>query len=262
MRARLVLLISVTLALILATAFVPRIPQDPAYHHFADQRTFFGIPHFFDVVSNIPFFFVGLWGLSITARRVHDAERWAYLTLFAGVLLTCFGSAYYHWDPNNQTLVWDRLPMTIAFMALLSAIISERIDRGLGVRLLVPLVLLGFASVIYWNRTELAGAGDLRPYVLVQFGTLLLLILVLLLFPPRFTGTRYLIYAFGLYVLAKIFEQLDTPIYHALRILSGHTLKHLAAAAAITCIVIALRRRTPIALRQRTGNVVTAADAR
>ncbi len=246
MRPRLTILISVTLALILATAFVPRIPQDPTYHNFADQRSFFGIPHFFDVISNIPFFFVGLWGLLITARRIHDAERWAYFTFLVGVLLTCFGSAYYHWEPNNQTLAWDRLPMTIAFMGLLSAIISERIDRGLGLRLLTPLVLLGLASVVYWNRTELAGAGDLRPYVLVQFGTPLLIILVLLLFPPRYTGTRYLIYAFGLYVLAKIFEQLDAPIYHALGILSGHTLQHLAAAAAIACIVVTVKRRTPI----------------
>lgn len=134
--------------------------------------------------------------------------------------------------------------MTIAFLGLLSAIISERIDRGLGLRLLGPLVLLGLASVIYWNRTELAGAGDLRPYVLVQFGTLLLT-LVLLLFPPRFTGTRYLIYAFGFYVLAKVFEQLDVPIYNTLRILSGHTLKHLAAATAIAWIVIAVNHRKP-----------------
>lgn len=258
MRPRLVILISVTLALILATAFVPRIPQDPTYHHFADQRAFFGIPHFFDVVSNVPFFFVGLWGLLVTTRRIHGTERWAYFTLFAGVLLTCFGSAYYHWDPNNQTLVWDRLPMTIAFMGLLSAIISERIDGSLGLRLLAPMVLLGLASVIYWNRTELAGAGDLRPYVLVQFGTLLLLILVLLFFPPRYTGTRYLIYAFGLYVLAKTLEQLDLPIYHALRILSGHTLKHLAAAAAIACIAVAVHRRTLLA----GANSLTAAGGR
>jgi len=243
MRLRLTILISVTLALILATAFVPRIPQDPTYHIFADQRAFFGIPHFFDVTSNIPFFFIGLWGLVVTTRRIHDAERWTYLTLFAGVLLTCFGSAYYHWEPNNQTLVWDRLPMTVGFMGLLSAIISERIDRALGLRLLTPLVLLGLASVIYWNRTELTGAGDLRPYVLVQFGTLLLLMLILLLFPPRYTGTRHLIYTFGLYVLAKIFEQFDAPIYRALRILSGHTLKHLAAAAAIAFIAIAVQHR-------------------
>jgi hypothetical protein len=243
MRPRLVILVAVTLGLIIATAFVPRIPQDPAYHNFADQRAFFGIPHFFDVISNVPFFFVGLWGLLITLRSIRTQERWAYLTLFAGVLLTCFGSAYYHWEPNNQTLVWDRLPMTIAFTGLLSAIISERIDHGLGLRLLTPLILLGLASVIYWNRTELAGSGDLRPYVLVQFGSLLLLVLVLLLFRARYTGTRYLIYAFGLYILAKSFEQLDAPIYHALRILSGHTLKHLVAAAAIALIVIAFKQR-------------------
>jgi hypothetical protein len=159
------------------------------------------------------------------------------------VILTCFGSSYYHWNPNNHTLVWDRLPMTVGFMGLLSATIAERVNLRFGIRWLLPLVLVGIASVVYWNRTELAGAGDLRPYILVQFGSLFLLLLILILFPPKYTGGKYVGYAIGFYGLAKLLEVADVPIYRVLHIVSGHTLKHLAAAAGIVWIVWMLKTR-------------------
>jgi hypothetical protein len=248
-RTRVVLLLAIVIGLTVATALVPRIAQDPAYHQFADQRTLFGIPHFFDVVSNVPFLFIGAWGLLVSLQSskqmfAETSERWPYVVLFLGVLLTSFGSSYYHWNPNNHTLVWDRLPMTVGFMGLLSATIAERINHGFGIRWLLPLVLLGIASVVYWNRTELAGAGDLRPYVLVQFGSLLVLILILILFPPKYTGGRYIGYAIGFYALAKVLELADVAIYRVLRVVSGHTLKHLAAASAIVWIVWMLKMRT------------------
>jgi hypothetical protein len=248
-RTRVVLLVAFVVGLTIATVLVPRIPQDPAYHHFADQRTIFGIPHFFDVISNLPFLFIGAWGLLVGLQSSRNmfavsSERWPYVVLFVGVLLTAFGSSYYHWNPNNHTLVWDRLPMTVGFMGLLSAAIVERIHHRTGMRLLSTLVLLGIASVVYWYRTELAGSGDLRPYVLAQFGSLLLLILTLILFAPKYTGGKYIAYAIGFYALAKVLELLDTPIYHVLRVVSGHTLKHLAAAAAVFWIVWMLKTRT------------------
>jgi|SRR6185369_7742000 hypothetical protein len=248
-RTRVVLLVAVVVGLTIATALVARIPQDPAYHRFADQRTIFGIPHFFDVISNLPFLFIGAWGLFVALQSSRNmfavsSERWPYVVLFVGVLLTAFGSSYYHWNPNNHTLVWDRLPMTVGFMGLLSAAIVERIHHRTGMRLLSTLVLLGIASVVYWYRTELAGSGDLRPYVLAQFGSLLLLILTLILFAPKYTGGKYIGYAIGFYALAKVLELLDAPIYHVLRVVSGHTLKHLAAAAAVFWIVWMLKTRT------------------
>jgi hypothetical protein len=242
-------LLAIVVGMTIATALVPRIAQDPAYHHFADQRTIFGIPHFFDVVSNAPFFFVGVWGLFVALvgskqMFAETSERWPYVVLFLGVILTCFGSCYYHWNPNNHTLVWDRLPIIVGFMGLLSAMIAERISLSFGIRWLPPLVLMGIASVVYWNRTELAGAGDLRPYVLVQFGSLLVLILILILFPPKYTGGKYIGYAIGFYALAKVLELTDVPVYRFLHIVSGHTLKHLAAATAIVWIVWMLKTRT------------------
>jgi hypothetical protein len=225
----------------------PAIPQSLAYHDFADQRALLGVPHFWNVVSNVPFLIVGTAGLWVTlptqtAFRT-PGERWAYLCFFAGVAGTAFGSTYYHLAPDNDRLVWDRLPMAIAFMGLFDAIIAERIGVRIGRALLVPLLALGIGSVWYWHATD-----DLRLYYLVQFYPALAMPLMLLAFPPRYTGTVYFFLALGCYVAAKFCEHpFDATIYEASgQTLSGHTLKHLLAAAAVACIAVMLARRRPL----------------
>lgn len=261
LRARKQLLLGIAIGMVLAIAFTPRVAQDPAYHHFADQRTLFGIPHFFDVISNVPFWFVGGWGLWAMNRAsfLKFEERWPYLVFFLGVMLTCFGSSYYHWNPTNQTLVWDRLPMTVGFMGLLVAMINERISVRLGTRLLVPLLVLGFASVWYWYHTEVAGRGDLRPYILVQFGSVLLLVFLVTIFPPRYTRGKLIGGAIAFYALAKLLELTDGPIFRLTGgIVSGHPLKHLAAAGAIVWIVWMLETR--VAVEQESSVTKTASS--
>jgi hypothetical protein len=257
-RARKQLLLGIVVGMIVASVFMPRIAQDPAYHQFADQRTILGIPHFFDVISNVPFFFVGIWGFWAVQRSrfSEPAERWSYIVLFLGVTLTCFGSGWYHWEPNNQTLVWDRLPMTIGFIGLLAAMINERINIRLGTGLLLPLLAIGLASVFYWDYTEMRGYGDLRPYAFVQFGSLLLLLLLVTMFPPTYTRGKLIGGAIAFYGLAKLLEMADVPIFRITGgTVSGHTLKHLAAAGAIVWIVEMLTTRVParIHLQQVDG---------
>ncbi|HTS69602.1 MAG TPA: alkaline phytoceramidase [Terriglobia bacterium] len=252
---RLMMLGAITLAAGTVIAFVPRVAQSPDYHHFADQRMVLGIPNFLNVISNVPFLIVGIWGLVVvlgvrganTRSFVTWGERWPYIVLCVGVALTCLGSAYYHLVPNNARLVWDRLPMTLGFMSLLCAMLMERVNPRIGLLALVPLVLLGVTSVVYWYLTELRGAGDLRPYIVVQFYTLALILLMLWLFPARYTRGPDLLVALGFYVLAKIFESLDRPIYNLGHIISGHTLKHIAAAVGIYWIfrMLALRNVIP-----------------
>jgi len=111
---------------VIGVLFVPRIPQDPAYHQFADNRTLFGIPNFWNVVTNIPFVLVGIFGLARLARVV--ALRSGYLIICLGIVLVAVGSAYYHLAPSTPTLTWDRLPMTIVFMALFST--NQICQRG------------------------------------------------------------------------------------------------------------------------------------
>lgn len=239
----------VVLSLVASLAVVltrPPIPQDQAYHVFADQRAWLGIPNCLDVLSNIPFAIVGLAGLVVTFRR-RPVEQWPYATLFAGAALTAFGSAYYHWAPDNARLVWDRLPMTLGFMGLLCAVIAERVSLALSRWLLVPLMAIGGASVAYWHWSELRGAGDLRPYALVQFGSLLVVLLVLVLYRARYTGSGYFFAGIGAYLAAKVFEAADQQIFALGQVVSGHSLKHLAAAGGIACLVVMLRSRRALA---------------
>jgi hypothetical protein len=233
------------------------LPQDTAYHCFADQRTVLGVPHGLNVVSNVPFLVVGVFGLwflgSGEALRPggpfrRPRERWPFILFFLGVGLTSLGSSYYHLDPNNERLLWDRLPMAVAFMSLFAAVLAERVSLRVGLGLLPVLVTAGLASVLYWYWTEQRGEGDLRPYYLVQFGSMLALPVLLLLFPPYYTGTACLFGALGWYAAAKIFEHLlDAPIFAWGGWISGHTLKHLAAALAAYWVLRWVKGRVPIA---------------
>jgi hypothetical protein len=244
----------VLVAVLILTAagalLVPPIPQDPAYHDFADRRTLLGVPNALDVLSNLPFTVVGILGIAalLASRRisfVEPSERRAYVVFFVGVLFTGLGSAYYHLAPDNDRLVWDRLPMTVAFMALLAAIVTERIGVREGTRLLVPFVTIGVGSVLQWHLTERAGAGDLRLYALVQFLPLLVVPVLMGLYPSRYTRGADIIGVVLLYGLAKVFEQGDTVVFELGRLVSGHTLKHLSAAAATWRVLRMLGKRAP-----------------
>jgi len=260
--ARIGLLVALALVATSVLYVVPPIPQSLAYHKFADQRTLLGIPNALNVLSNLPFLFVGVAGLLFVKRQppypagphfLADVERGPWLILFLGIALTCFGSAWYHLAPDNGRLVWDRLPMTLGFMSLFAVMIAERVDLRAGLWLLGPFLLVGLASVLYWHWTELGGAGDLRPYVAVQFLPIVAIPLMLLLFPARYTATAAIWGSLLWYGLAKLFEHLDGEIYHlTLQIISGHSLKHLAAAASSWWLVLLLRRRAPVVAGERS----------
>jgi hypothetical protein len=215
---------------------LPPIPQDQGYHQFADQRTMFGIPNFWNVVSNLPFIVVGASGL----RRFRDDPT--TIVFFLGVFLTGIGSSYYHWDPNDRTLFWDRLPMTLSFAAILTLVIKERVNAKVGAILLWPALAIGVSSLLLWRWTD-----DLRLYFWVQFFPGLAVLLLFVLYAPKYTGTHYWIAAAALYALAKVFEFFDNEIYSIGCFLSGHTLKHLAAAAACFAILRYFEMRRLIA---------------
>lgn len=238
-----VALIIISLAIIFA--LVPKFPQLSNYHHFADTRTLFDIPNFWNVISNIPFLLVSILGfISLKnawhANNLKGKEALVFLILFLGVLLISLGSAYYHLAPDSNRLVWDRIPMTIVFMSLLSFTIMERIHFNLGAWLLIPLILFGIFSVIYWHQTELAGQGDIRLYALVQFYSIFLIMLTLVLFPKSYPPFKIYFCMFVFYGLAKITEHFDLKIYEAGGLISGHTLKHIFAAISIYFAVVLL----------------------
>ncbi len=171
------------------------------------------------------------------------AERWPYAIFFLGVLLTAAGSAYYHLAPDNPRLFWDRLPMTVAFMALICAQIVDRIHVRAGLLLLVPALLLGAASVIYWRATEIAGSGNVLPYGVLQGYAGVILLVIAVLYPSRYTRGADIYWALVAYAASKLFEALDDALLAAGGLISGHSLKHLAAAVAgfVLCRMLWLR---------------------
>lgn len=212
--------------------------QQSSYHLLADNRSWLFIPNFADLISNFPFAFIGIAGLFYSQRTNREISL-SWQVFFTGLILVAAGSSYYHWNPNNQTLVWDRLPMTLCFMSLLVALIRENISSQLEKPLLPIALLLGISSVIYWQVT-----GDLRFYAIIQFGTLVAIPLILYFYQSPYTHRHYLVYGLLFYFLAKILELNDSRVYEwSQQLISGHTAKHLFAAAGIYYIYLMLKNR-------------------
>jgi hypothetical protein len=256
MSARHTILAAVALAALAAVAALGAFPQPQHYHAFADARAAFGVPNFWNVASNLPFALVGLVGLREVARKPTGmlAELApAYSAFFAGCVLIAVGSSLYHLAPVDATLVWDRVPMTISFMAFVAIVAGEHFDPVAARRALPALVATGVATVAWWRVTD-----DLRPYLAVQFAPMLLVPLTMLLFRSRLAPARYLVAMLTLYAVAKALESYDHEVFEALGgVVSGHTLKHLAAAGGMYALVLALRNR-----RQSTASVMTNCSAR
>ena len=247
MRPKTIFLVTLSTVLVASVFFVDPIPQDPLYHAFVDTRSIIGVPNFWNVASNIPFLLAGGAGLYYLSKgKIPDLPQdltLSYVIFFTGIFLTGFGSAYYHYAPSNATLVWDRLPMTLGFMGLFTIVIGEHISVPTAKRLLVPLLIVGVGSVAYWAVTEARGAGDLRPYAIVQFLPMLLIPLILIMYESVFDSVRAYWLVIALYVLSKLFEHFDELVYEAGGLISGHSLKHVAAAIAPLVLLIGFTRR-------------------
>jgi hypothetical protein len=247
-RGHLISLALAALAVVaLLFALTSPIPQDPDYHLFVDGRQLFSVPNSWNVFSSLPFLGFGLWGLLYVNKHGQDVcvsgLVLSYRVFFAGILLTACGSAYYHVMPSNESLVFDRLPMTIGFAGLFSIVTGEFVSVRIGRRLLVPLLVVGLASVAFWAITESRGVGDLRPYALVQFLPMLLTPVILLGSRPASGSTRYFWIMIAFYVVAKLCEHFDAEIFSLGEIVSGHTLKHLFASLAPATLLYALTQR-------------------
>ena len=244
------ILVAVAVAALAITLTFPPIPQDPTFHDFADQRQIVEVRHFANAFSNIGFLIVGALGLLFVlgkkARALFPAtwERWPFLVCFGGVTLVGGGSTYYHLDPTTETLFWDRLPMSIAFMGLLSAFVADRIVHtkpGIVVTLVVTLAF-GISGLVYGHLSEAAGQGDFRFYFLLNPAyPVLALPLICILFPGNHTNGKFLSYTYLWYGAALACEQFDLELYTLLGgAISGHTVKHVLATVAIIMMLAML----------------------
>ena len=241
--------------MVLIPIFMPPISQSVDYHKFADQRVYFGIPNFLNVVSNIFIFFPGLIGLILLIRSrelllqvtfIRSLERWPYFILFLSVIMASLASTYYHLAPDNARLVWDRFPISIGIVTLFSTVLIERINTNIGFILLPFLILFGVGSVIYWDWSEQSGLGNLNYYIVVQLYSILAIILFSKYFFSRYTGGAGIYVVIILYALAKLAETLDHEIYSLGKVISGHSVKHLLVGLAVFQIIRTLQNRRPL----------------
>lgn len=247
---------AILLAVLLCSLLLPAFPQPQSYHAFADDRTLLGVPNFWNVVSNLPFLGVGLAGLRallpagspVVARFREPRERWAWATVFAAVLLTGLGSAWYHLAPGDARLVWDRLPIALMYGALIVAILGDHSDRPRSLGELAATLILCAATVIYWKLGFVSGAGsgNLTPYLALTAYVVAAIGVILWLRTPRYSRRTDFAVIVGLYALARVLEWLDTEVYSFGRLLSGHTLKHAAAALACYWLLRMIRGRSRI----------------
>ena len=228
--------------LVVATFFFTRpvMIQNQSYHQFIDTRSFFGIPNAMDVLSNVLFALVGFLGIQeVAIRQPALVTKKSWFWFFLSVLLIAPGSAYYHLSPNDATLVWDRLPMSGAFMALYVVLLSEHMTLK-SEKYLFPALMFGVLSVVTWVITT-----DLRFYIMVQYGSFVTIPLILMLFPSRFTLKFYYFIILVMYGLAKWAEAKDQKIYEiSSALISGHTLKHVLAALGLLALWWMVRTRS------------------
>ena len=212
----------------------PLLPvDDPArYFNFADKRSMGGIPNAFDVLSNLAFLLFGGIGIKKvfeSRRRFSSIFFYCGLLIAGAAILTGFGSAFFHWNPTPATLLWDRLPMTVAFSSVLAMVIADRVDEKIGKWILLSLPPLGLLSVIGFSE----GWLTLRPYIALQYGSILFIVILVTILPAKAMSNSLVWSAFGLYAVAKVFELADSFVYDITGLISGHTLKHLFAALAV-----------------------------
>lgn len=242
------------LAVAAAAAFSAPLAQDPAYHLFADARPWLGLPNFGDVASNAALTLAGLaglWAVRRRARRDPAALGVPHLPVavlfFGAVALAGVCSAYYHWAPDEARLAVDRLPIGGIAAAFPALVLAERapVTRA-GLRALWLWLALGPLTVGYWHYTEGLGRGDLRPYLAVQAVALLGAAVLPALLPRRHTPGAAYGAAVALYLAAVACEQGDRAVFAATGLVSGHTLKHLLAAAAVAAIAWGWGRGLPV----------------
>lgn len=238
----------ITVGMIVILALHGRIGLPAHYNEFADRSAVFGIPHSGDVFSNAGFALVAIWGwLTLRPRRASAQLRagWPGYRLFLiGLFLTAFGSAFYHLAPDNVRLIGDMLAIALVCAGLLAGVRGDVQGGSNGGIDAIVLALYATASVAWWAVSDRNGAGDLRPYLLLQALALILIPLWQAIHrAPRADRIAFAA-AVGLYILAKVAELLDHEIAAAFGFVTGHTLKHLIATAAAAAVVWGLIRRS------------------
>lgn len=230
------------LILLLAT---PRIPHSSTHHIFADMRNFLGVPNTLNVLTTYPYLLIGVPGLVFCLSGSCfgislKGEVWGWVLFYVGIATAAFGSAYYHLKPDDDRVIWDRLPMMISTASLLCNLIIERVDERVGISWLISLLMLVSVSAVFERAFD-----DLRLFIIFHFIPCIAIPILVFLFPPKYTHSAYWFWAAGFYLLSRFESLADMKVYSVDKyIISGHSLEHLCLAMVPLVLTVMLWLRS------------------
>ena len=151
----------ICLIAVIAACWRRIIPQDPAYHLFADESSMFS-PQRAQRTEQPDLHHRDRGPLSIaTAGNIRFSKtgsasptRHSSLCVAGRRRLGLLSRR-----SHNLSLAWDRLPMTVAFMSFFAILLAERVSFRAARMLFPALLFAGIASIAYWYYSEVAGAG-------------------------------------------------------------------------------------------------------
>lgn len=219
------------------------LAQPASYHHFADERALGEFHNASDVLSNLVILAAGVLNLGWVIRHWrHRPPQFAGMCVAApGLVLTAFGSAWYHAAPTDATLVWDRLPMTIVFAGILAMLWTSVTRQRVNWAQMLIGVAVSLGTIGYWLVFD-----SLWPYAILQFGGLAVIVVMTLTARVDAPLAWALVIVF--YAIAKVFETFDWQVWALSdHLFAGHALKHVASGFAGAALLLIARAS------QRTG---------
>nr|VDD34004.1 unnamed protein product [Brassica oleracea] len=241
--------------------FTPKVPLHSFRHHvFADKRNFMGVPNTLNVMTNFPFLIIGVLGFVLCLGGSFfnislKGEIWGWTLFYASVSSLAFGSAYYHLKPDDNRIVWDTLPILIAYSSLFSSFLVERAGERVGLSCLVLLLFISVLSVAYARQVQIEVIicvlvdgrvfNDLRLCLTFQLIPCLAIPVMTVLLPPKYTHSRFWLLATAAHAVSKIEGLADSKIYNFNGYtISGHSLGHLCSALAMLLLTVMLLYRS------------------
>jgi hypothetical protein len=215
-------------------------------HHFADARPWQALPNALDVLSNLPFLVLGMYGwVLLSHKALPSSPRTAARVFFTGLVFTSIFSSVYHLQPNATFgLALDRAGMAVAFAGVIGLALYERSNFPDVRPWMWGVLVLGVLSAFLPHFSQ-----QVLPWGVVQFGGIALVLVCAL----RQRSTEALgVNLFAMitwYMAAKVLELNDAAVFEATQqAISGHSLKHIAASLAAVPVLAAIQRQASTTL--------------